>query len=270
MALPVALLAGAAIGAGQMAYGASLKKKYQREADANKMPEYQINQEERDMMRQAETMAGQGMSDASREAMRSNTDRAMGTSIDAILKGGGNPNAIASLAGNFQNQINQMAVYEDQARLKNLENLQNQRARMSANRDKAYQINQYQPWANRAQAIDQQLTGAQNMMQGGFNTLSAGVLQGISNMPSKQRTPFVPAAQPQIDPLYASAPPSSYTDYGSRPMPIPMERNVPQYLQYMTQQNYGVNNTPDIFDNRKPYEMRYGPFSNDDLDWEFQ
>lgn len=229
MALPVALLAGAAIGAGQMAYGASLKKKYQREADANKMPEYQINQEERDMMRQAETMAGQGMSDASREGMRSNTDRAMGTSIDAILKGGGNPNAIASLAGNFQNQINQMAVYEDQARLKNLENLQNQRARMSANRDKAYQINQYQPWANRAQAIDQQLTGAQNMMQGGFNTLSAGVLQGIANMPTrKQRIPFMPAQRMQQNQM----------QYGGY---MPQQANIPQFDYLSTLQDIGAD-----------------------------
>lgn len=241
MALPVALLAGAAIGAGQMAYGASLKKKYQREADANKMPEYQINQEERDMMRQAETMAGQGMSDASREAMRSNTDRAMGTSIDAILKGGGNPNAIASLAGNFQNQINQMAVYEDQARLKNLENLQNQRARMSANRDKAYQINQYQPWANRAQAIDQQLTGAQNMMQGGFNTLSAGVLQGISNMPSKQRTPFMPAQQPQMNPMQLAQMrnmPMQPPQYGGY---MPQQANIPQFDYLSTLQDTGAD-----------------------------
>jgi hypothetical protein len=225
-----------------MAYGASQKKKYQREADANKMPEYQINQEERDMMRQAETMAGQGMSDADREAMRSNTDRAMGTSIDAILRGGGNPNAIASLAGNFQNQINQMAVYEDQARLKNLENLQNQRARMSANRDKAYQINQYQPWANRAQAINQQLMGAQNMMQGGFNTMAGGLLQGISNMPTgKQRTPFMPAQQPQMNPMQVAqmrnmpVQPPQYGGY------MPQQANVPQFDYLSTLQDVGAD-----------------------------
>lgn len=242
MAIPVALLAGAAVGAGQMAYGASLKKKYERDAANNKMPEYQIPQEERDMMRQAESMAGQGMSDAAREAMRSNSDRALGTSIDAILRGGGNANAIASLAGNTQNQINQMAVYEDQARLKNLENLQNQRARMAANRDKVYQINQYQPWANRAQAINQQLMGAQNMMQGGFNTLTGGLLQGIANMPSAgQRTPFMPAQQPRINPMQAAAMqnmPSNQMPYGGY---MPQYANVPQFDYLSNLQDVGAN-----------------------------
>jgi hypothetical protein len=242
MALPVALLAGAAIGAGQMAYGASQKKKYQNAAAANVMPEYQINPEEGAMMRQAESMAGQGMSDAARESMRANTDRALGTGIDAILRGGGNANAIASLAGNTQNQINQMAVYEDQARLKNLENLQNQRARMSANRDKVYQINQYQPWANRAQAINQQLMGAQNMMQGGFNTMAGGLLQGISNMPQGgQRTPFMPAQQPQMNPMQLA----QMQNMQQNQMPyggyMPQYANIPQFNYMSNLQDVGAD-----------------------------
>lgn len=245
MALPVALLAGAAIGAGQTAWGAIQKEKARKAAAANTMPEYEINSEEKDMLRLAQSQAGQGMSDAAREAMRSNTDRYLGTGIDAILRGGGNANAISGLAGNVQSQVNQMAVYEDQARLKNLESLQAARARMSANKDKAYQINEYQPWANRAQAINEQMRGANNMIQSGINTFGSGLMSSISNMPQRQRAPFMPAQQPQIDPIYAVPPPSSYQQYGyqgdGRTMPTPGETNIPQFNYLSNLQDVGAD-----------------------------
>lgn len=241
MALPVALLAGAAIGAGQTAWGAIQKEKARKAAAANTMPEYEINSEEKDMLRQAQSQAGQGMSDAAREAMRSNTDRYLGTSIDAILRGGGNANAISGLAGNVQNQVNQMAVYEDQARLKNLENLQAAQARMSANKDKAYQINEYQPWANRAQAINEQMKGANNMIQSGINTFGSGLMSSISNMPQRQRTPFMPAQQPQMNamtPASMQSMPQNQMPYGGY---MPQQTNIPQFDYLSTLQDIGAN-----------------------------
>lgn len=174
--VPVGLIAGAALGAGQMIYGAAQKRKADAAAKANVMPEYKIPQYEQQALALEESRAGQGMSDAAREALRGNTDRALGTTIDAMLRSGGSANAIGSAAAGAQAQLNQLAVYEDQARIANLSRLQAMRARMSANMDKAYQINQYAPWANRAQAIAQQQAGAQNMFMSGMNTLSQGVL----------------------------------------------------------------------------------------------
>lgn len=195
--IPVALIAGAALGAGQAIYGASQKKKAQAAAKANVMPEYNLAPEEAQMLAQAESQAGQGMSDPAREALRANNERILGTGIDAVLRGGGNPNAIGSMVGRAQAGNNQMALYEDQARIQALQRLQAARARMSSNRDKQYQINEYQPWANRAQAINEQLQGGQNMMMGGINTMSQGILGGLSNMGGGQgRTPsYIPTQE---------------------------------------------------------------------------
>ncbi len=239
--LPVSLIAGAALGAGQLAYGAAQKRKAQRAAAANVMPKYNIAPEEAQMLRQEESMAGQGMSDASREALRANTDRSQGQSIDAILRGGGNPNAISALANNTQTQLNQMAVYDDQARLQNLARLQAARARMSANRDKQYQINDYQPWANKAQAITQQLAGAQNMMTSGLNTASMGILNGIGNLGNKapQRQYYTPQE--------ASMQPMN-TDMGAQNAYQPGYTNIPSYepnMQPFGMMNENIDNTPE-------------------------
>lgn len=174
--IPVALIAGAALGAGQMLYGAAQKRKADAAAKANVMPKYNIPQYEQQALALEESRAGQGMSDAAREAMRANIDRAQGTTIDAMLRSGASPNAIGATAAGTQAQLSQMALYEDKARIENLARLQAQRARMSANMDKEYQINQYAPWANRAQAIAQQQAGAQNMFMSGMNTLQQGLL----------------------------------------------------------------------------------------------
>jgi hypothetical protein len=196
--LPLALIAGAAVGAGELAYGAHLKKKAQEAAAANVMPEYKIAPEEQQMLSQAESSAGQGMSDAAREALRSNSDRALGTTVDAMLRSGGTANSIGKTAGATQAGLNQVAIYEDSARLDHLRELQNARARMSANRDKSYQINKYNPWANKAQAISEQLAGANNVMNSGINTLGQGVLGiagsfgGQPKMPSYNYIPPSP------------------------------------------------------------------------------
>lgn len=216
--LPVALIAGAALGAGEMIYGNHLKKEAAKAAAANVMPKYQIGPEEQQMLSTAESQAGTGMSDAAREALRQNSDRALGTSIDAITRGGGNVNAISSLAEGTQQGLNKMALYEDDARLKHLQMLQEARARMSANRDKAYQINDYGPWANRAQAIAQQQAAAQNTFNSGLNTLGIGLISTASNMPGGAGIPKFgnqPSASGTAGYLPPIATPASQAPLGS-------------------------------------------------------
>lgn len=178
--LPLGLIAGGVLGAGEIGYGLYEQNKARKAAAANIMPQYQIPGEEFQNLSLAESQAGQGMSAASRQQLYQNTANTQGQSIDAILRGGGDANSISNLASNTQNQLNNTAIYDDKARLANLQNLQSARARVSASRDKAYQVNQYQPWANRAQAISQQLQGSQNMINSGINTFSQGLTAGIA------------------------------------------------------------------------------------------
>lgn len=240
--LPVALIAGAALGAGQMIYGNHLKKKAAQAAAANVMPTYELPKEEREMLSQAETQAGTGMSAAAREALRQDSDRALGTNIDAINRGGGNINAIAATAQGTQLGLNKMALYEDSARLEHLKQLQEGRARMSANRDKEYQLNKYAPWANKAQAIAEQQKAAQNTFNSGVNTLGMGLLQSISNMPQGSGMPkfgYIPQ-QPTAEAL-------PMTGQGGMEMFTPQPTSIPGYTPAGSpfgMMNENIDNTP--------------------------
>lgn len=225
--LPLGLIAGAGLGAAETIYGAIQQNKARKAAAANVMPKYEIPEEEGQSLSLAESMAGQGMSAAARQQLLQNTSNLQGQSIDAILKGGGDANSIANLAGNTQGQLNNTAIYEDKARLQNLSNLQQQRARMSASRDKAWQINSYSPWANRAQSINQQLQGSQNMINQGIGTFGQGVVGGIAGL-NKPNNPFRDTSNDQYASAMAPTQNEFFTPSGTSGW-NPQEVMVPSY-----------------------------------------
>ena len=186
--MPLTLAAmgiGVATGVGEGIYGAIQKRNAQRAAAANVMPTYTPSPYEGQITNLAESQAGTGMSDAARQALLNNSNTGLATSVGAIEKMGGNPNSIGSAYQNYNTNINNQAIYDDSQRMAHLSNLQGAYSRASAVADKAWQINQYQPWANRAQAIAGQLQGGQNMMMAGINTAAGGVMSGLSALGRK-------------------------------------------------------------------------------------
>ena len=169
------LVTGAVIGLGTAIYGAIQKSKAEKAARNNVMPTYTIPQSEYNSLDLAESQAGQGMSDASRAILQNNANQGLQATQDNILRGGGNANAIAVAQGGYQQGINQNAIYDDQARVANLSRLQSAYARMSADQDKAFQVNQYAPWANKAQALAQQQQYGQATMMSGIGTAGSAL-----------------------------------------------------------------------------------------------
>lgn len=172
---------GLLMGVGEGIWGAINKKKYQRQIDAlnGNRPQYQINPEEYDIQNLAMSRANQGMGGAARQQLQNNTDRALATTANAALMGGADANTIGGIVDRSQQAYNQNAIYDDQERLKNLANLQNDWARMSANRDKQWSINKMQPWKDKMTALSQQLAGANNMMMSGFNLAGGSLMSGV-------------------------------------------------------------------------------------------
>lgn len=167
------LIVAGVIGAGTAIYGAIQKDKAAKAARANVRPAYGIPQEEYQNLSLAESQAGQGMSDAARQQLQNNASAGLAGTQNAILRAGGSANAIASAEEKYQQGINQNAIYDDQARVSNLRNLQSAYTRMSADKDKEWQINQYGSWADKAQAISQQAASADKTMWSGINTVGS-------------------------------------------------------------------------------------------------
>lgn len=195
--LLTAAAVSALIGGGEAIWGAVQKKKYQKQIDAlnAKRPVYATNPEEYAIQNLAESRASQGMGAASKQALLNNTNNNLATSLDYALKSGADPNAIGNITQNAQHAYNQNAIYDDQARLSNLNNLQSAYARMSANRDKEFQLNQEQPWKDNMTGLHQQLTGAQNMFNSGLNLIGGGIISGASKFGSGGASSARPAGE---------------------------------------------------------------------------
>ena len=174
------MLIGAAVGVGATIYGAIQKKKAQKAQEAllASRPQYSINPEEYDIENMAESRANQGMGAGARQQLQNNTDRSLATQSNAILMGGGDANSISNLADKSQQAYGATAMYDDQERLKNLNNLQQSWARMSANKDKAWDINSNQQWKDKMAANTQNLQSANNMEMSGIGSLT-GALGGL-------------------------------------------------------------------------------------------
>src|ERR1035437_6230501 len=139
---------GLLVGGGEALWGNSQKKKYQSQIDAlnANRPQYQIPQSEQNIQNLAMSRANQGMGAGANQQLQNNTDRALSTTANAALMGGADANSIGNIVDKSQQGYNQNAIYNDQARLSNLNNLQTAWARNTANQDKQWDINQYQPW----------------------------------------------------------------------------------------------------------------------------
>src|SRR6185436_4257285 len=155
----------AAVGVGLAIYGAVKKSQAEKKAKANlaNRPNYQALPEDQSELRLAESRAGQGMSDAARQAYQNNADRGLAATTNAIMRGGGDANALGSAYDKYQQGIANQSIYDDQVRLANLTNLSNTyskyNARRSAENDKDFQVNKYAPWADRQQLYTQQIAG---------------------------------------------------------------------------------------------------------------
>lgn len=172
MAVSIAALI---IGAGIATYGIVKQSQAEKAAKNNKRPTYNIPEEEYDGERLAESQASQGMSAASKQYYLDNAGQGLSATTDAILRGGGDPNSIGSAYNNYQKGINSLSVYDDQARQQHLQGLTSAYARMSADKDKAWQVNQYGPYADKAQAYAAQEAGAQKTIGSGISIFGQGL-----------------------------------------------------------------------------------------------
>lgn len=178
------LLIGTAIGGVEALYGASQKSQYQKQLDAlsQNRPQYQINPEEQNIVSTAQARAQQGMSAGAQQALTNNTDRNLATLSSAAMRGGADANSLGAIADRTQQATNQNAIYDDQQRMANLNNLYSAWSRMSANKDKQWQIDTEQPWKDKMTALSQQLAGANQMEQSGINSAGSALIGGAKGM----------------------------------------------------------------------------------------
>lgn len=149
------------------------KGKAKRMARENPRPTYRMPGSVMDNQRLSQSRAGQGLSDAALQVYDQSNDRALTTSTEAILKGGGSVNNISELyAANISGR-QKMALLDDEMRARNIQNLIQQNNQLADYKDKEWQINVFAPFADKAQAAATLAKQGSDNFWKGINTVGS-------------------------------------------------------------------------------------------------
>jgi hypothetical protein len=185
--MTISAIAQGAGGIVQGVTGLIQKAQAKKIARNNKRPVYKIQDPVLENQAIAESRAGQGISDASRQELKQESERGLTSSIDAILSGGGSVNNIADLYSNFQGGVSKMALLDEEMRTRNIQNLISQNNTLAAEKDKEWQVNVFAPYADKAQAAAA-LTkqGSDNIWKGVNSVISAGTNYATGQLYKKE------------------------------------------------------------------------------------
>lgn len=120
-------------------------------------------------------------------------DKDLSTSLDTILKGGGDPNSVSAMFSDDQGGRQRMALISEQMRLAKTNNLVSALRNRAGEREEDFKNNEIAPWDDAAQANAQARSQSQSLIWGGINTAaSAAMAYGTNAMkttPTPKTTP---------------------------------------------------------------------------------
>lgn len=172
-------------GIGQVVQSLFQGREANRLTASNKRPKYHVQQPIKDALSFSQSRASQGLSDQSKQTYLQEAERGTTLGVDAILKGGGNVNNIADLYGNFETGISKVALLDEQMRSENERRMLESQYKMNDELDKQWQVNVFDPYADKAQAAatlkkqasDNRWKGINSIIGAGTNFATAGQYQ---------------------------------------------------------------------------------------------
>jgi hypothetical protein len=167
-----------ALGVGQAVAGLFGKSKAKKEAErlAASRPKYAESPYAKQGLSLAESELSTGMSGEAKNAYEQGIDRDLSTSLNAVLKGGGSVNNIAEVFGASTQGRQRLAMMKDNLRLNQINNVVRAQNTMTEEREKAFQFNEWAPWADAAKANAGARQAAENQIWGGIGTLGSAVM----------------------------------------------------------------------------------------------
>lgn len=161
-----AVIAGtqAAIGIGQAVAGYSKLKNLTR-------PEYQIPSEIEQNMSEAELMSYYGMPDAQKQSYMQNIQRSGQQALSGTADRKGGLGMVSAIQQNQQDSYSNLLSADVQQRMQNIQNAQNMRSVMAGYKDKAFQMNEMEPY-------QQDYAEAQGLIGAGMQNVMGGLQSG--------------------------------------------------------------------------------------------
>lgn len=176
----------AAIGLTELGIGlakdAKAKKDAKELAQERQQNQYQISKQSQDELKLSESeLAEGGLSAKAKQAYDAQNNAQLSSSLNTILKGGGNVSDVGALYGKSNEGAQHIAMLNDQLRANKIQNLIASQHNMADQEDKKFMYNIAAPERDTAQAIAAARTGAQGEISAGINTAGSALMSGIQN-----------------------------------------------------------------------------------------
>lgn len=149
-----------------------------KQAKNNVRPEYNIDpayQNQIDLL-----TANYGLPQSALNSYYNQAGQGATQGIGAILSNGGNGNMIADLVGQQNRNFQDVLVKDALAKKSDLSGIIGAQIALADQKDKAFQINEYAPFADKSQAIAQQKNAGLQNINSFFNTASSSVANGLT------------------------------------------------------------------------------------------
>tara|TARA_R110002020_G_scaffold142572_9_gene314789 strand:- start:1928 stop:2518 length:591 start_codon:yes stop_codon:yes gene_type:complete len=167
--------ASALLGLGTAIGGAVKSKRAKKEMENLERPTYEIPTEYLANLNQAERMALQGLPEEQKRAYVQQQERNQANQLRAVSQGGNASRSISSIQQGNQDSMMQLMGADSAARMNNMQSLMNQRTTLAQEKEKQWNINEYQPYVQEYNQLASDITGAQSLNQHGLNTMMQGV-----------------------------------------------------------------------------------------------
>lgn len=172
---------GGAIGIGESVVGLINKGKADKEAKQLQAtrPKLADSPYLKDQLSLSESNLSTGMSAEAKTAYEQDLDKTLSTSLSTLLKGGGSVNNISEILAGDQQGRARLSMMKDNLRLAEIDRLTRAQDAQEEFRQKQFEFNQWQPWADAAQANAQARQGAESEIWGGLGLAGSSVMKGV-------------------------------------------------------------------------------------------
>lgn len=197
-------------GIAQFITGLENSKKDKAALAALKTPFYKIQDEYQIDENITEANAGQGFSTDTKNFLTQKGQQGLGSSLSAILQGGGDPNEAAGLLESYQNSLRGIGAEDAEMHQKNIEYFQKANSDLAGQKTMQWAINEKQPYEAKLAELNKNVaTDEQNKWGGLTSAIGSAIGAGTrgqnsalmkslfakqsNNMPAPITDPFTPA-----------------------------------------------------------------------------
>lgn len=167
MPITTGLIVAGATGLIKAGEGYFQNKSAKADQAKNIRPTYQIPQEWYDNDNLAANMAQHGLTEPAMNYYTTQAQRGLSSGLGTVLQAGGGVNSIQDLYDSYDTGINKIATEDANLKNQNINNFIQANGNIANEKDKAFALNQYQPYIDRSKANAQkEIAGQQNMYSG--------------------------------------------------------------------------------------------------------